>query len=295
MGSSLVIGYLKVMQIHHLPKLRQPIAIMAFNGWNDAGETATGCLTHLMNCWSENCQLIAETDSEEFYDYQQSRPSVFVDNSLVRRVSYPNTNVYAISTTALPFDIVLVIGPEPSFKWQTFTNQLLDLMDDLEVDLVVTLGALLADTPHTRPISITGSSANPKLAKEYGYQISRYEGPTGILGVIQDFCQKRDIAGISLWAAIPHYAAGSPSPKATLAMIEELSDFFDLRFPLGDLPDAAKAWELAVSQIASEDSEISEYVKQLEADKDDEDLEVTTGEALAKEFERYLRRQDDSQ
>jgi len=190
---------------------------------------------------------------------------------------------------------VLVIGPEPSFKWQTYTNQLLDLFEDLEVDLVINLGALLADAPHTRPISVTGTSSNPELASRIGFEVSRYEGPTGITGVIQDLCQKRDLDACSLWAALPHYASGSPSPKATLALIEELSDFFEISLPVGDLPEAAKAWEIAVTQLADEDAEISDYVKQLEADKDESEMEEATGEDIAKEFERFLRRQGDAQ
>ena len=268
---------------------------MAFNGWNDAGEAASGALTHLMGCWGNQENLIAEFNSEDFYDYQQIRPTVFIDNSQIRQLKWPNTNVYAIFTPHLPFDFVIVRGPEPSFKWQSFSNQLLDLFDDLEVNLVVSVGALLADAPHTRPISVTGTSSNPELAKRIGVEVSRYEGPTGILGVIQDASQRRDIDAFSIWAALPHYAAGSPSPKATLALIEELSDFFDISIPIGDLPEAAKAWEIAVSQLAEEDSEISEYVKQLEADKDDSDFEETTGDEIAKEFERFLRRQGDTQ
>lgn len=275
--------------------MRNPVAIIAFNGWNDAGEAASGALTHLMGCWGNQENLIAEFNSEDFYDYQQIRPMVFIDNSQIRQLKWPNTNVYAIFTPHLPFDFVIVRGPEPSFKWQSFSNQLLDLFDDLEVNLVVSVGALLADAPHTRPISVTGTSSNPELAKRIGVEVSRYEGPTGILGVIQDASQRRDIDAFSIWAALPHYAAGSPSPKATLALIEELSDFFDISIPIGDLPEAAKAWEIAVSQLAEEDSEISEYVKQLEADKDDSDFEETTGDEIAKEFERFLRRQGDTQ
>jgi predicted ATP-grasp superfamily ATP-dependent carboligase len=165
----------------------------------------------------------------------------------------------------------------------------------LEVELVITLGALLADTPHTRPITVTGTSSNRDLAQRLGFEVSRYEGPTGILGVIQDYCQKRELDAFSLWAALPHYAAGSPSPKATLALIDELSDFFEISIPTGDLDQAAKAWEIAVTQLAEEDSEISEYVRQLEADKDDSDIEDVTGDDIAKEFERFLRRQSDSE
>ena len=283
------------MKIHQIPELRNPIAILAFNGWSDAGEAATGAITHLMNAFGNQENLIAESISEDFYDYQQIRPMVFINNSQIRQLKWPNTNVYAIATPHLDFDLVLVIGPEPSFKWQTFATELLDLFDDLEIDLVISLGALLADTPHSRPITITGTSSNPEVASRLGFEVSRYEGPTGILGVIQDFCQRRDIDAFSLWAALPHYASGSPSPKATLALIEELSDFFEISLPVGDLPDAAKAWEIAVTQLAEEDSEISEYVKQLEADKDDSDFEETTGDEIAKEFERFLRRQGDAE
>lgn len=283
------------MKIHQIPELRNPIAILAFNGWSDAGEAATGAITHLMNAFGNQEALIAESISEDFYDYQQIRPMVFINNSQIRQLKWPNTNVYAIATPHLDFDLVLVIGPEPSFKWQTFATELLDLFDDLEIDLVISLGALLADTPHSRPITITGTSSNPEVASRLGFEVSRYEGPTGILGVIQDFCQRRNIDAFSLWAALPHYASGSPSPKATLALIEELSDFFEISLPVVDLPDAAKAWEIAVTQLAEEDSEISEYVKQLEADKDDSDFEETTGDEIAKEFERFLRRQGDAE
>jgi len=283
------------VKIHQIPELRNPVAILAFNGWSDAGEAATGAITHLLNSANSHESLIAEMNSEDFYDYQQIRPMVFINNSQIRQLKWPNTNIYAIKMLNFEFDLVLVIGPEPSFKWQTYTNQLLDLFEDLEVDLVINLGALLADAPHTRPISVTGTSSNPELASRIGFEVSRYEGPTGITGVIQDLCQKRDLDACSLWAALPHYASGSPSPKATLALIEELSDFFEISLPVGDLPEAAKAWEIAVTQLADEDAEISDYVKQLEADKDESEMEEATGEDIAKEFERFLRRQGDAQ
>jgi predicted ATP-grasp superfamily ATP-dependent carboligase len=283
------------MQIHQIPQLRNPVAIVAFNGWSDAGEAATGAISHLLGAFGNQEILIAEFNSEDFYDYQQIRPTVFINNSAIRQIKWPNTFIYALLTPHLEFDFVLVRGPEPSFKWQSFSAQLLDLFDDLEIDLVISLGALLADAPHTRPIAVTGTSSNAGLAEKIGFEVSRYEGPTGILGAIQDLCQKRDLDAFSLWAALPHYAASAPSPKATLALIEELSDFFEISIPEGDLNDAAKAWEIAVTQLAEEDGEISEYVKQLEADSDDADFEETTGEDIAKELERFLRRQGDTQ
>ena len=282
------------MQIHRIPQLRNPVAILAFNGWNDAGETATGVISHLLNCWASKENLIAESSSEDYYDYQQIRPTVFVDNSRIRRLTWPSTKIFAVLTPHFDFDLVLVRGPEPSFRWPTFCNELLDLFDDLEVNLVLTLGALLADVPHTRRISVSGSSPNPELAKRFGFEVSRYEGPTGILGAIQDTCQRRELDVLSLWAALPHYASAAPSPKATLALLEDLETILEISIPHSDLPEAAKAWEIAVSQLAEEDAEISEYVKQLEADKDGSDFEDTSGDEIAKEFERYLRRQDDS-
>ena len=280
------------MLIHRIPELRDPIVICAFNGWNDAGEAATGVITHLLNIWG--MELLAETNSEDFYDYQQIRPTIFMDNYEIRRINWPNTNIYLSRHPNLLNDFVFVIGPEPSFKWQSFADQLIDLFEDLDVNLMVNLGALLADAPHTRPISVTGTSANLEISKSYGYQPSRYEGPTGILGILQNRAEVRELDAISLWAALPHYAAGAPSPKATLALIEELSECLKINLPLGDLAEAAKSWEIAVTQLAEEDSEISEYVKQLEADKDDTDFEETTGDELAKEFERYLRKQKDT-
>jgi predicted ATP-grasp superfamily ATP-dependent carboligase len=247
-----------------------------------------------MNCWGNKENLIAESSSEDYYDYQQIRPTVFVDNSRIRRLTWPSTKIFAVLTPHLDFDLVLVRGPEPSFRWPTFCNELLDLFDDLEVNLVLTLGALLADAPHTRRISVSGSSPNPELAKRFGFEVSRYEGPTGILGAIQDACQRREIDALSLWGALPHYASAAPSPKATLALLEELETILEISIPHSDLPEAAKAWEIAVSQLAEEDAEISEYVKQLEADIDGSDFEDTSGDEIAKEFERYLRRQDDS-
>ena len=282
------------MQIHRIPQLRNPVAILAFNGWNDAGEAATGVISHLLNCWASKENLIAESSSEDYYDYQQIRPTVFVDNSRIRRLTWPSTKIFAVLTPHFDFDLVLVRGPEPSFRWPTFCNELLDLFDDLEVNLVLTLGALLADAPHTRRIAVSGSSPNPELAKRFGFEVSRYEGPTGILGAIQDTCQRRELDALSLWAALPHYASAAPSPKATLALLEDLETILEISIPHSDLPEAAKAWEIAVSQLAEEDSEISEYVRQLEADIDGSDFEDTSGDEIAKEFERYLRRQDDS-
>ncbi len=273
--------------------------VIAFSGWNDAAEAATDAVSHLLGCWTDpqfdaGSQLIAEVDSEEFYDFQVNRPTVFVDNSNVRNLAWPGTKVYVLKTPSLDHDWIIVKGVEPSMKWKTFTADILDLADDCEVDLVISLGAMLADTPHSRPITVSGSGAHPEIAKRLGVEISKYEGPTGILGVIQDACVRRGIDAISLWAAIPHYASNSPSPKATLALVNALEDFLEISIPQGSLPEHALQWEAEVTALAKEDSDIAEYVKALEESKDALDIPEATGESIARELERFLRRQNEN-
>jgi proteasome assembly chaperone (PAC2) family protein len=286
------------MEILKIPVLRSPVMVIAFSGWNDAGEAASGAASHLLGCWTDPAfdvvpELIAEVDPEEFYDFQVNRPTVYVDDSSIRNLTWPGTQVFALATPTLSHDFIVVRGVEPSMKWKTFASDLLDLADDCEVDLVITLGSMLADTPHTRPITVSGSGAHPDIATRLGVEISKYEGPTGILGVIQDSCIRRGIDAISLWAAIPHYASNSPSPKASLALVNALEDFLEVSIPQGDLPDEAIEWETEVTELAKEDSDVSEYVKALEESKDAVDLPEATGESIARELERFLRRQTD--
>lgn len=272
--------------------------IIAFSGWNDAGEAATGATSHLLGAFldpsfSNGAELIADFDSEEFYDFQVNRPHVKIDRDQTRTLDWPGTRILSLLTPHLEHDFVIVQGVEPSMKWRTFTHQLLDLADDLEVSMILTLGCMLADAPHTRPISVTGTGAHPSIATRLGVQVSSYEGPTGILGVIVDLCLRRGIDAISLWASLPHYASNSPSPKATLALLNALEDFLEIELPLGDLPRAALEWEREVSELAQEDSEISAYVKALEESKDSEELKDVSGEEIAREAERFLRTQID--
>jgi predicted ATP-grasp superfamily ATP-dependent carboligase len=214
-----------------------------------------------------------------------------IDETSVRNVTWPGTQVFALRTPSLDHDFVVVRGVEPSMKWKTFTAELLDLADDLEIELVITMGSMLADTPHTRPITVSGSGAHPDIAERLGVEVSKYEGPTGILSIIQDACVRRGIDAISLWAAIPHYASNSPSPKAIMALINALEDFLEIAIPQGDLHDESASWELEVTEMAKEDSDVAEYVKALEESKDASDLPEATGESIARELERFLRRQ----
>jgi len=286
------------MEIHQIPLLREPIMIMAFSGWNDAAEAASGAVEHLLSGWRDKNddvlpELIANVESEEFYDFQVNRPVVSIDESEIRSITWPSTQVFGMVIPSMKRDLVIVTGVEPSMKWKSFTSDLLNLADDLEVSLIVSLGSLLADTPHTRPISVTGTGAHPSIANRLGVSVSKYEGPTGILGIIQDGCMRRGIDAISLWAAVPHYASNAPSPKATLALINTLEEFLDIKIPLSDLPEKADAWEREVNDLAAEDSEIADYVKALEESKDAAELPDVSGDTIAREFERYLRRQQE--
>jgi len=268
--------------------LRKPILIGAFEGWNDAAESASGAIEHLLTVWSHH--RVAKLDSEDYYDYQVNRPHIRVDEKVVREIIWPNTTVYEVSTPHLPHDFLIVKGIEPSMRWRSFCDELLDLADDYEVSMVVTLGALLADSPHSRPIVVTGSGAHPDVASRLGVEISRYEGPTGIIGVLQDATYKRGIDAVSLWASVPHYVSTPPCPKASLALVNALEDFLEISIAQGDLPERSSSWEKQVDQLASEDLEVGEYVKQLEKSKDESDFPTMTGDAIAREVERYLRR-----
>jgi proteasome assembly chaperone (PAC2) family protein len=272
--------------------------ILAFSGWNDAAEGASGAIEHLLSAWREKNddvvpQLIADVEAEEFYDFQVNRPQVTIDDSSIRRIEWPGTQVFGLAIPSMNRDLVIVTGVEPSMRWKRFTSDLLDVADDLEVSLVVTLGSLLADSPHTRPITVTGTGAHPNIADRLGVSVSKYEGPTGILGIIQDGCMRRGIDAISLWAAVPHYASNSPSPKASLALINSLEDFLEVTIPLGSLPTDSDKWEKSVDELAAEDNDVAEYVKALEESKDAAELPDVSGDLIAKEFERYLRRQSE--
>lgn len=305
------------MEIHKIPELRSPVMILAFSGWNDAADAATGALAHILGSWADDSsgssdssgsnqlesfdisagvapELIADFDAEDFYDFQVNRPMVSMDRSEIRSLTWPGTQVFSLEMPSLEFDFVIVRGVEPSMKWRTFTYELLDLADDLEVSRIISLGAMLADTPHTRPITVTGTSANSKMAKRLGVSVSKYEGPTGILGVIQDACQHRGIDCLSLWAAVPHYASNAPSPKATLALLNALEDFLEIALPQGTLVESSKQWESEVNELAKEDSDVADYVKALEESKDNAELSDLSGEEIAKELERFLRRQSDN-
>ena len=270
-----------------LPDLVDPVMLCAFEGWNDAGDAASGAVLHLEEVWSAT--QIAEFDPEDYYDFQVNRPEVTFDEG-VRAVTWPTTRLSVARIPLATRDVVLVHGIEPSMRWRSFTQELLTAARELGVEMVVTLGALLADSPHTRPVPVSGTSSDASLSLRLGYEPSTYEGPTGIVGVLQDACAQAGIPAVSLWAAVPHYVAQPPCPKATLALLARIEDLLDVPVPLGDLPEESRAWQIGVDELAAEDDEIAAYVRTLEEAVDTAELPEASGDAIAREFERYLRR-----
>lgn len=277
-----------MIEFDDLPVLTDPVLIAAFEGWNDAGEAASGTISHLRDVWT--AEPLAELDGEEYYDYQVNRPLISVDENGVRQLQWPTTSLYVARVPLFPRDIVLVQGVEPNMRWQQFTREILGLAAELDVQLVITLGALLSDSPHTRPIPVSASSSDAALRSSLDIEPSTYEGPTGIVGVLQEACGRFGIPAVSLWAAVPHYVAQPPHPKGTLALVRKIEDVLDIPVPLGDLVEQARAWEIGVNELAEDDEEVADYVRQLEEARDTTDLPEASGEAIAREFERYLRR-----
>ena len=269
---------------------RQSVMLAAFEGWNDAGGAATAALLHLHDVWG--AEEIAAIDPEEYHDFQVNRPVVTASDDGRREITWPTTTVTAVTVPASGRRVVLVHGIEPSMRWRTFCRELLDIAEREGVTTVVTIGALLADVPHTRPIPMTATSESVGLRAVLDVEQSSYEGPTGIVGVLQHAAAERGMQSVSLWAAVPHYVANAPSPKATLAILARVEELLSDPEPLGELPEEAVAWQHGVDELAAEDAEIAEYVQQLEEAKDTAELPEASGEAIAREFERYLRRRD---
>jgi proteasome assembly chaperone (PAC2) family protein len=280
-----------VIEIEAVPELVDPVLIAAFEGWNDGGDAATSAVEHLERVWSAT--PLASLDPEDYYDYQVNRPTVSFDEHGRRELTWPTTRVSWARMPGAERDVVIVRGIEPNMRWQSFTSEILAVCHELGVDLVVTLGALLADTPHTRPVPVTGTSTDDAVARSLNLEPSRYEGPTGIVGVVQDACTRAGLPALSIWAAVPHYVAQPPCPKATLALLRRVEEVLDVPIPLGELPEDARAWERGVDELAAEDTEVADYVRALEEAKDLTDAPEASGDAIAREFERYLRRRGD--
>lgn len=276
-----------------VPTLRDPVLIAAFEGWNDAGDAASGAVEHLELTW--DAEPLAELDSEDYYDYQVNRPMIRQVDGVTREIVWPTTQLSVCSPPGSDRDVLLLRGIEPNMRWRSYCNELLEFVEELGVRTVVILGALLADTPHSRPVPVTGTAYSAEAAERFNIEKSRYEGPTGIAGVLQDACVKAGVPAVSFWAAVPHYVSQPPNPKATVALLQRVEDVLDVEVPLGDLPAQAEDWEESVSEMTRDDEEIAEYVRTLE-ERGDAEADISDaiskidGDALAAEFERYLRR-----
>jgi proteasome assembly chaperone (PAC2) family protein len=299
------------------PRLRRPVLVAAFEGWNDAGDAASDAVRWLGR--TLGAREFATLDPEEYFDFQAARPQVELIDGVVRRVAWPGIRFLAAPGGRAGRDFVLCVGIEPNLKWPTFCADVLSIAQETGCDTAVTLGALLADTPHSRPIRVTGSAIDDETAERLGIERSRYEGPTGIVGVLHNALREAGLTAGSFWAPVPHYVATPPNPKATRALLDRVAAFLDARIDLTDLDIAAAAWERSVADVVAGDADVTSYVERLEerfdhAIDDDEDDEATdlfptledlddedddddefdedelpSGDALAADFERYLR------
>jgi predicted ATP-grasp superfamily ATP-dependent carboligase len=274
------------------PQLRRPVLVAAFEGWNDAADAASAAARYLRDRWS--ARPIASIDPEDFYDFTSTRPQVRLVNGAARKIDWPANEFSSAPLPGTSHDVVVLLGHEPQLRWRTFSQQVVGVATELGVEMVVILGALLADVAHTRPVRITGTAADDDLIVRLGLGRSSYEGPTGIVGVLHDAFGAVGIPSASLWAAVPHYVASTPSPKASLALVERAAGLLSTRVITADLQVLAADYERQVSEVVAADEDVSAYVHRLEssADEDDvADMEAVTGDALADELERYLRDQ----
>jgi predicted ATP-grasp superfamily ATP-dependent carboligase len=279
------------LRIASRPSLERPTLIAAFRGWNDGGQGASLAAGYLAKLWG--AERFAEVDPENFFDFQATRPHVTLEEGVTRRIDWPATVFYHGRPPGLDHDVVLLLGIEPNLRWRSFTDLVVGFAKELGTELVVTLGALLADVPHTRPCPVTGTASDEQLVERLGLSASRYEGPTGVVGVLHDACRGVDLPSVSLWAAVPHYVSLTPSPRAALALCERLGDLLGTSIETEELEEASSAYVDQVSEAVSSDPDTATYVEELEA-RADEILEedVPSGEALAAELTRFLRNRE---
>lgn len=273
-----------------IPPLNDPWMVAAFEGWNDAGDAASSVVDHLVDEW--DAQVLAELDPEDYYDFQVSRPIVHPDEDGARVLHWPTPTLFHARPRSSDRDVLLFKAPEPNFRWKGFCSTVLGLARLAGVTEVVTLGALLADTPHTRPVPVSGSTTDPVLAERLSLRPSSYVGPVGINAVLGDVASSEGLPAISLWAAVPHYVADPPCPKATLALLGALEDAVGVALPQGSLEEMAQAWQHGADDLMGQDPEIAEYVAELESEHTTDELPEASGDAIAREFERYLRRRN---
>jgi proteasome assembly chaperone (PAC2) family protein len=272
------------------PRLRSPVLVCAFAGWNDAAGAASAALETVAA--SLDGELAARIDPEEFYDFQVNRPTIRLVEGQTRQIDWPENSLLTVRVPSAERDLVLLSGVEPNIRWRTFADAILTAAERLGVQMVITLGALIADVVHTRPVPITGLASDPELVEQLGLSRSNYEGPTGIVGVVHDACRRREIPSASLWAAVPHYVAAVPNPKAALALLRRLEGLTGIAVDASELEDATGRFEEQVDRAVSANPEIEELVRSLEAAQEGEfepTGDVPSADDIAQEFQQFLR------
>jgi hypothetical protein len=269
---------------------------VAFEGWNDAAESASGAAKFI--CESLNVDVIGTVDPEDYYDFQFTRPSVSNDAEGNRQINWPSTDMCSPSVEVIAENpelsrVHVLLGVEPSRRWQSFTAEIMEMIEDREIDAVLFLGAMLADVPHTRPIGVVATSQNEQARNELNLERSHYEGPVGILSVLGIALEKAGIPSVALWASVPHYVHNTPSPKATLALLVEVEKYLGIQFDHGTLADDAFNWERGIDEVAEGDEDMTGYIEQLEKTRDEVESPAASGDAIAMEFEKFLRATDD--
>jgi proteasome assembly chaperone (PAC2) family protein len=273
-----------------LPHLRSPVMVCAFRGWNDAAAAASTALTSIAS--SLDAELIAQMDPEEYFDFQSTRPTISMDEGQTRRVDWPENNFYAVRIPAADRDLVLLDGTEPNLRWRTFSETIATAADALGVEMIVTLGALIAEVSHTLPVPITGLASSAELVEELELERSNYEGPTGIVGVVHDLCRQNGIDSASLWAAVPHYVAAVPNPKAALALLRRLEGLTGIAVEAAELEEETADYEEQIGRAVAANPEIEELVNRIEAEQSDllsDETEMPNADTLAREFQQFLR------
>jgi predicted ATP-grasp superfamily ATP-dependent carboligase len=280
------------LRITERPQLERPVLIAAFRGWNDGGQGASLAGAYLARAWA--AEEFASIDPENFYDFQATRPMVSLVDGYTRQIEWPENTFLHAPLPGGGRDAIILLGIEPNLRWRSFSAHVSGLAKELGVELVVTLGSLLADVPHTRPAPVTGSANDPELIKKLGLQPSRYEGPTGIVGVLHDACMQVGIPSASLWAAVPHYVSLTPSPRAAKALVDRLSELLGADVDTAELDDAAESYAQQVSDAVASDEETLAYVQELERRVDElaEEADLPSGDAIAAELTRFLRERE---
>jgi proteasome assembly chaperone (PAC2) family protein len=276
------------------PELRSPVLVAAFSGWNDAAGAATTALEAA--AVDLDSDVVARIDPEEFFDFQVNRPQIRLSEGQARHVDWPENTLVAARAAGAGRDLVLLSGTEPNLRWRSFAAAILDACQALGVEMMVTLGALIADVAHSRPVPITGLASDPELVERLGLSRSNYEGPTGIVGILHDQCRQRGIPSASLWAAVPHYVAAVPNPKAALALLRRLEGLTGIAVEASELEDAMDRFDEQVDRAVDANPEIRELVTRLEAEQSEafeEGADVPSGDSIAQDFQRFLRQRGD--